>query len=308
MKKRVITAMFLVLILVPLIVIEHNITKILFAILTCVLSGIGSYEIINTMYLESPELKRYRILVPILSSLLCGLTLLATYMTSLDIVTIKENFVYHFFVLVFFMFSLCLVFGLMIFTKNSEARAIMGCILALTYSGLLFGYVFSLRYFKPVVLNCDLINLNGLKSFAYVYSIVFATDTFAYFLGIKFGKTKLCPTISPKKSVFGAYAGFVAGIIFGVAVAFLLGIVKTTSLKDTLLAILVVAVISGFISIVVQLGDLIESKLKRSFNVKDFGNIFPGHGGVLDRFDSFIYAGTWFYIIIQIIQLIMLGV
>ena len=308
MKKRVITAMFLVLILVPLIVIEHNITKILFAILTCVLSGIGSYEVINTMYLESPELKRYRVLVPILSSLLCGLTLLATYMTSLDIVNIKENFIYHFFVLVFFMFSLCLVFGLMIFTKNSEARAIMGCILALTYSGLLFGYVFSLRYLKPVVLNGDLINLNGLKSFAYVYSIVVATDTFAYFLGIKFGKTKLCPTISPKKSVFGACAGFVAGIIFGVAVAFLLGIVKTTSLKDTLLAILVVAVISGFISIVVQLGDLIESKLKRSFNVKDFGNIFPGHGEVLDRFDSFIYAGTWFYIIIQLIQLIMLGV
>lgn len=308
MKKRIITAMFLVLILVPLIVIEHNITKILFAVVTCVFSGIGSFEIINTMYKESPELKKYRILIPVLSSVLCFLALLATYMTSLDIVTIKENFIYHFFVLLFFMFSLCLVFGLMIFTKNSEARAIMGCILALTYSGLLFGYVFSLRYFVPVRINGVLINLNGLKSFAYVYLIVFATDTFAYFLGIKFGKTKLCPTISPKKSIFGAYAGFFAGMIFGVLSAFLLGIVKTTGVKDTLLAIFIVALISGFISIVVQLGDLVESKIKRSFNVKDFGNIFPGHGGVLDRFDSFIYAGTWFYIIIQIIQLVMLGV
>ena len=66
-------------------------------------------------------------------------------------------------------------------------------------------------------------------------------------------------------------------------------------------------VVSAVLSCTVQMGDLIESKFKRTYEVKDFGNILPGHGGILDRFDSFIYSGTMFYIIIIFMELIIFG-
>ena len=66
--------------------------------------------------------------------------------------------------------------------------------------------------------------------------------------------------------------------------------------------------LSAFLSIAVQLGDLIASKIKRGYEIKDFSNIFPGHGGVLDRFDSLLYAGIWFYIIVQTAELLLIGV
>lgn len=307
MKKRLITATVLIAILVPLILIDHNVTKIIFAVISVFLSGVGSYEIINTMYKESQELKRYRYLMPVLSGVLCGLCLLATYKTSIDSLSFQNGIIYHFYVLLFLLFSVSLVFGLMIFTKKSEARAMMGCLLALVYPGLMLGYVLSMRYFSAVELNSDLIHLNGVKCFIYIYVIVIMTDTFAFFIGCKFGKTKLCPDISPKKSVVGAVAGLVSGAIFGVITALLLKIINPSGLKNTLVMITITLLVSAFLSIMVQLGDLVESKFKRSFEVKDFGNIFPGHGGVLDRFDSLIYSGIWFYVIIQVIQLVMLG-
>lgn len=307
MKKRFITAMVLIAVLVPLILIDHKITKIIFATIAVFLSGVGSYEIISTMYKESIELKWYRYLVPVLSSILSGLCLLATYKTSIDSLSFQNGFIYHFYVLLFLLFSVSLVFGLMIFTKKSEARGMMGCLLALVYPGLMLGYVLSMRYFSAVELNSDLIHLNGVKCFAYIYIIVIMTDTFAFFIGCKFGKTKLCPDISPKKSVAGAVGGLVSGALSGVITAFLLKMVNPTDTKETFIMIGITLLISAFLSVVVQLGDLVESKFKRSFEVKDFGNIFPGHGGVLDRFDSLIYSGIWFYIIIQVIQLVMLG-
>ena len=307
MKKRIITATVLIAVLVPLILIDHVATKVIFAVIAMFLSGVGSFEIINAMYKESNELKIYRYIMPVLSSILCGLCLFATYKSSLDVEAFKNGFVYHFYVLIFFLLSVVLVFGLMIFTPSSQARAMMGCLLSLVYPGLMLGYVLSMRYFAPVELNNNLIHLNGVKSFAYIYIIVIMTDTFAYFVGSKLGKTKLCPNISPNKSVAGAVGGGIAGAISGLIVAYALKIVNPSGLKEILLTSALVLLISAFLSVVVQIGDLVESKLKRSFGVKDFGNIFPGHGGVLDRFDSLIYSGIWFYVIVQIIQIILIG-
>lgn len=307
MKQRTITAIVLMLILVPLIVIDHEIAEYLYAFVAVLLCGIGGYEIMNVMHKDSPELKKYKFFVSLLSGILGGLCLLATYQTSQNVLSLKESYIYHFYPLLFFILSISLIMGLMIFTKNSEARAIMGCILALVYSGLMLGYSLSLRYFTPLALNNELIHISGFRSLAYVYIIAISTDTFAYIFGIKFGKTKLCPTISPKKSIVGAVAGLVFGTVIGTAVAYLFGIVTPSGTKEIILTTLVLLFVSAFISVVVQLGDLVESKIKRSFDTKDFGNIFPGHGGVLDRFDSLIYSGVWFYIIVQIIQIIILG-
>ncbi len=116
----------------------------------------------------------------------------------------------------------------------------------------------------------------GLWAVVFVLSISWATDTFAYFSGMFFGKKKLCPEISPKKTIAGAIGGTLFGTLAGVLVMWL-----AKGRPELGLAALPLSIIS-------QLGDLAASVIKRRFGVKDYGKIFPGHGGVLDRFDSII--------------------
>ncbi len=123
----------------------------------------------------------------------------------------------------------------------------------------------------------------------YIYLLVFVsawiTDIFAYFTGWLFGKHKLIPEVSPKKTVEGAVGGtlfgIVATVIFGVV------IVKLFNPNGTIAANYLLLGISGLLlSVVSQLGDLVMSLIKRHYGIKDYGKIFPGHGGILDRFDS----------------------
>ena len=121
----------------------------------------------------------------------------------------------------------------------------------------------------------------------YVYLICFIgawiTDIFAYFAGCLFGKHKLIPEVSPKKTVEGS----IGGIVFCILSMLLFGFIINRIAKDTLSANYLVLAISGlFISVVSQIGDLTMSAVKRHYGIKDFGKIFPGHGGMLDRFDS----------------------
>jgi phosphatidate cytidylyltransferase len=107
-----------------------------------------------------------------------------------------------------------------------------------------------------------------------------ASDTFAYFVGCAIGKRKLCPNVSPNKSVEGAAAGFIGCL----AIMVYLG-VKVLDME-----IAQAAALGLCVAVFAPLGDLVESILKRSFGVKDSGKIFPGHGGVLDRCDSLLFA------------------
>lgn len=108
-------------------------------------------------------------------------------------------------------------------------------------------------------------------------SIVWSTDTFAYLVGKYFGKRKLIPSVSPKKTVEGSLGGSFAGTLISYLVA-----VKLSLLPSNFLTLLLLFLLT----LVSQLGDLLESSLKRIFGVKDSGNIIPGHGGILDRIDS----------------------
>ncbi len=109
---------------------------------------------------------------------------------------------------------------------------------------------------------------------------MWANDSWAYLVGRKFGKTKLFESVSPKKTWEGFIGGIVFSIFFAIIISFL-----ATALK--MLDWIVIAII---LSVAGTAGDLIESKLKRSLNLKDSGNILPGHGGILDRFDALILA------------------
>jgi len=116
----------------------------------------------------------------------------------------------------------------------------------------------------------------GVWAIAFVLAVAWSTDTFAYFTGMFFGKRKLCPEISPKKTIAGAVGGTIFGTVAGVLVFWLAGLIPWYGLYALPL------------SVISQLGDLAASVIKRHFGVKDYGKIFPGHGGVVDRFDSII--------------------
>jgi phosphatidate cytidylyltransferase len=123
----------------------------------------------------------------------------------------------------------------------------------------------------------------------YFYLLAFVgawiTDTFAYFTGMLLGKHKLIPDVSPKKTVEGA----VGGVVFCTLSFVVFGLLYNRfwlADGDEAIPLLAMAIVGFVVSIVSQIGDLSLSLLKRKYGIKDFGKIFPGHGGVLDRFDS----------------------
>lgn len=122
----------------------------------------------------------------------------------------------------------------------------------------------------------------------YLYYICFLgawiTDIFAYFCGRAFGKHKLIPDVSPKKTVEGS----IGGTVFCILVMVIFGFVVEKLVPEISANLLIFAIAGVLIAVVSQIGDLSMSVIKRKYGVKDYGFIFPGHGGVLDRFDSVI--------------------
>ena len=122
-----------------------------------------------------------------------------------------------------------------------------------------------------------------------IFIIAFATDTCAYFVGYAFGKHKLIPKVSPKKTIEGSIGGILGSTLICLAFGYYFNI----DLK--------VIVILGFLgSIVAQVGDLFASSIKRYVGIKDYGKLIPGHGGILDRFDSVILVAPFVYSIINL--------
>ncbi len=124
------------------------------------------------------------------------------------------------------------------------------------------------------------------------------TDTWAYFVGSRFGKHKLSPKISPKKSVEGAIGGIVGNIIFCVGTYLVCDkfffTLKTVNIWMVLFGSIILSVIG-------MCGDLSASVIKRNYGEKDFGTLFPGHGGVLDRIDSYLFTMPAMYALIEIV-------
>lgn len=131
--------------------------------------------------------------------------------------------------------------------------------------------------------------LDGTVYIWLIFLIAFGTDTFAYIAGNLFGKNKLCPNISPNKTREGSLGGILGSLVITIIFGYF---IKTESLWK----LMVLSVISSIIS---QLGDLIASRVKRLAKIKDYGFIIPGHGGVLDRFDSIIFSAPLIYYYVE---------
>ncbi len=126
----------------------------------------------------------------------------------------------------------------------------------------------------------------GLYNILWIYAVVWAGDTGAYFMGRLIGGPKLAPAISPNKTWAGAIGGATASIIAGLGTA----VWASATLYDAPPTYIIVIAGSLFVGIVAQLGDLGESYFKRRVNIKDSGTLIPGHGGALDRLDGFLTA------------------
>ena len=177
--------------------------------------------------------------------------------------------------------------------------SMMATVFPMLYPGLFFSLIIPLQ-------DLDTRTASTL-ALILAFFIASVNDTFALFIGLKFGKHRLSPEISPKKSWEGSIAGLVASVIFAMLVPWV-----TYRLAPTVPAIAADLAVSqypplwsfGLLGLIAaalsQIGDLVASLVKRHCGIKDFGSIFPGHGGMLDRMDGILFCGVACYVFFKI--------
>lgn len=189
------------------------------------------------------------------------------------------------------------------------------CLIA-SHSTLDFGKLAGYVYFSGVILFCfySLIHLKRMLPFAtFQYDAIYfillilcfawGGDTFAYFAGRAFGKHKLAPVVSPNKTVEGAIGGICGSMLIGVIATVIYGMLSgryaAFTVEVTVRHYLVVVGMGAIASVLGILGDLFASAVKRQVGIKDYGTIFPGHGGILDRFDSVMFIAPFVSIVVR---------
>lgn len=160
-----------------------------------------------------------------------------------------------------------------------NTEQVFASILGLLYLPMMLSYVYQIR-----------ISEDGLYSLWLIFICSWGCDTCAYCVGMLFGKHKLAPILSPKKSIEGAVGGVVGAAILGAIYG---AVVNNLMVMEN--AQLYFAIICAVGAVISQFGDLIASGIKRQHGIKDYGKLIPGHGGVLDRFDSVIFTAPLIY-------------
>ncbi|WP_433749823.1 phosphatidate cytidylyltransferase [Falsibacillus pallidus] len=254
MKQRIITAVIGIAIVLPIIFYGG----IPFLLLTYLLATVGLYEALR--------MKKQSIFsIPGLISIV----LLWIFLVPTQYNNIIQQF--HYSKIEFMMIGILLMLTYTVASKNRFSfEDASYSILSILYVGIGFFYMNETR-------SAD----SGLTYLFYALFIIWATDSGAYFIGKAMGKRKLWPEISPNKTV----EGFVGGVVCALVVALLFFLIS--DIPAGMMKLLIAGIV---LSIFGQIGDLVESALKRHFDVKDSGNILPGHGGILDRFDSLLFV------------------
>lgn len=170
------------------------------------------------------------------------------------------------------------------------------------FASIMVPFSFSVFLFlRDVYINFpqEYSKIDGIYYIVFVFICSWCTDTFAYFVGRKFGKHKMSPKISPKKTVEGAIGGVVIAAVINLLVLFVFNEVFFITQN---ISYLEVGISSVILSLVSMLGDLSASTIKRNYGEKDFGKLMPGHGGIMDRFDSCLFVLPTLYIIINFVS------
>lgn len=269
MKTRVLTAIVMVAVMVPFFVFSDT---VMFPLLMALLALIGIYEMQGCIGSKKQP-------IPVILSVLtgAGMPFLARYYNG-------EGFFGYVFLIAFALIALTFVVSVF---SGDEFTVEKAALSSSTAVYIAFGFT-------------SLVLLRDLKFGVYIFLIPFViswmTDTFAYFSGMLFGKHKLIPSVSPKKTVEGAIGGTVCAVALTLLYGFIAGRISGSEPQY-----LSIAIIATVVSVLSQCGDLVMSLIKRKFGIKDYGKLFPGHGGVLDRFDSIIITSPFIYFITTLI-------
>ena len=268
MRTRIITAVVAICIFAPVLYYSNTIA---FPITIALLSLIAVFEMLRCIGIKNPA-----IYVPA--------CLMATAFPICARFTVKTMLFVSCLCAIYFCFLLY-VFALSVFSHGKfdveTAFAVIATVLYIVAS------------FTSIVLLRD--SLYRARLFLLAFIGPWVSDSAAYFCGRAFGKHKLIPDVSPKKTIEGSIGGILfTGIIF-IVYAFIVMEKK----PDVLTSVMLFAV-GIIISIVSQIGDLIASLIKRKYGIKDYGKLFPGHGGVMDRFDSVLVTAPILFVAAQL--------
>ena len=249
-----------------LLLIVGSFLPIVFNMACAVLAALAIYELLNnTGFCKSDPLLYVGM----------GYAFLCSFLRNglIPITTTKAAFV---FIAVQFVLAIVL-------NKNVNAQNLLASIffpLAVGYSLRSLSIVLSLKYYN-------------IFYFLLIVCFTVFADMGAYFIGVFFGKHKMAPHISPNKT----YEGLIGGFGIGMLATFIVCVIFKYVLKLEYIRIWYIMLLSPLFIALGVLGDLIASYFKRQSNIKDYGSVIPGHGGVMDRLDSFLLVGPAFYLI-----------
>ena len=163
--------------------------------------------------------------------------------------------------------------------SNFSVNKLFYSVFTFVYVNMLLSYLADIKYF---------VNYGSYMLLMFVVTVVFS-DSGAYFIGVTIGKHKLCPKISPKKTIEGSMGAFLGAIVSAIVMAI---IYNSINIPVSYVWSIVYGIVCGGVS---QIGDLLASSIKRYFEIKDYGDLLPGHGGIMDRLDSVILVAPVFY-------------
>jgi phosphatidate cytidylyltransferase len=259
MKQRVITGLILAVILLPLIFVK----PIYFYGVLGLFCMIASFEIINML--------KHKHYIPKGMMIYFGIASLSLYV---NLIAIYTNAIIIESLLVWLFATLLIGLLLHVFIEKLTSELLGKMMLYILYVGISFAAL-------------SMVRSEGIYTLLYLLILSMVTDMFAYFVGIKFGKHRLAPKISPKKSIEGSIGGSAFAVLFATIFAYYFEILPFERFS----VFLIVAIFTGLlVSVTAQVGDLVASSFKRDHGIKDYSNLFPGHGGILDRFDSSSFA------------------
>ena len=290
MKQRIITGCVIAVFFVLMMLSLHT---PIFALLLALLSVVAVYEIHKVAQIKN-------IPITVLSLIVAALTPISYIGYDLDgsfgdfLLFFRENS------------SVCLIFYILAVlilmlaqyqkTRFEHAAISIFTAIAVSYS---FSTLLFLRDISDLPEYSQ--RAEGVFFILFSFTCSWFTDIFAYFTGRAFGKHKLCPNISPKKTVEGAIGGIVITMVVNLL---LLLVFNRFFFEQAAIPYWLIAVSSVLLSVVSMFGDLSASTIKRNYGIKDFGKILPGHGGIMDRFDSCLFVWPCLYGILKLVSLI----